>query len=190
MIGLGICFATCYRLRGDGQEGSRGNSISFWNDSCDIVGRLPRPKRRCGVVQVKSRDGKDASKLFAVRPNLLREALRWLINHNPLYANVEIDEAVLQSLDEQDSDEHIPAIEIDEGVDIAERQNANDERKLYVDVSCRTCVVSNVYDLICIFVTDASSVTSSARASHLASPGEMNGGRCTADAAFVHTPPT
>ena len=53
MVGLGICFTTCYNLQGDGQECSRGNAINFWNDTFRIASSLPHPLERCGVIQMR-----------------------------------------------------------------------------------------------------------------------------------------
>lgn len=129
MIGLGLCFTTCYRLRGDGQEGTHGNSISYWNDACEIAKKLPRPLRRSGVVQVRTHGRRDKKKFFDIRPNLLRQALRWLIDNNPLYADVTIDEDVLQSLELETSADNVPEIEVEEDPNDTERSNANEQGK-------------------------------------------------------------
>ena len=82
MIGLGVCFTTCFRVRG-GQDFTRGNSINYWNKAFDVVTKLPRPLSRCGVVRMKSSD-EQPGQYYAVRPCLLRRALLWLREHNPL----------------------------------------------------------------------------------------------------------
>jgi hypothetical protein len=44
-IGLGIYCTPCYNLRGSGQECSRGNTINYWNDACELISTLPaRPQ--------------------------------------------------------------------------------------------------------------------------------------------------
>jgi hypothetical protein len=97
MVGLGICFTTCYTLGSLGQTATRGNSINFWNDDIDLVAKLPRPPQLCGVIQLRRHEGRGSC--FTVRPWLLRKALDWLRANNPLYRGVVVDETVMDSLD-------------------------------------------------------------------------------------------
>jgi hypothetical protein len=98
MISLGICFISCFRLKGGGQRGTRGNAISYWNDSCSLVTKLPRPPTKCGVVHLRVQGEHSSGRVFDVRPHYLRCALLWLVENNELYNGVQIDEKALQDL--------------------------------------------------------------------------------------------
>lgn len=109
MIGLGVCFTTCYRLKSGGQYATRGNCISFWNQICSTVSKLPRPVSKCGVIYLRSNSQRLG--VYEIRPNYIRAALYWLIKNNPLYSTVEIDEELLQQLQEANN---LPELIIEE----------------------------------------------------------------------------
>ena len=112
MIGLGVCFTTCFQVSG-GQHFTTGNSINYFNDSFDVVRKLPRPLTRAGVIRLKASGEDQRTSYYNVRPQLLKKALIWLREHNPLYRDVEIDEEVLQELSVQCVDTELPSIEVD-----------------------------------------------------------------------------
>ena len=135
MIGIGVCFTTCYRLVG-GQEGTKGNGISFWNDVCNLATILPRPLSKCGVVRLKSSRHVDGSHFFNVRPHYIRAALYWLIENNPLYKNVKIDEDLLTGLERSHGMSDLPVLDVDANdVDIPERSNTSEYLYVWVSVS-------------------------------------------------------
>lgn len=113
LIGLGVSFTTCVNLYCDGQEFTRGNAINYWNDAVNVVLELPRPLSKCGIVYLKAQNTK-SSPFFRVRPHLVRRALSWLIEHNPLYKKVKISEANLAALQAFDVDTDIPSITLTE----------------------------------------------------------------------------
>ncbi|KAG3018189.1 hypothetical protein PC120_g10578 [Phytophthora cactorum] len=111
LIGLGVSFTTCVNLYCDGQEFTRGNSINYWNSAVEVVLDLPRSLHKCGVVFLKTKTTESA-RLFRVRPDLLRRALCWLIENNPLYTNVRISEENLAALHHFDVANDIPNVSI------------------------------------------------------------------------------
>lgn len=88
MIGLGNSATTCFNVHG-GQEFTRRNSINYLNDAFDIVKKLPRPLSRCGVVRVRSAIDSDDRSFYNTRPDLVKNALTWLIGHNLLCQEIE-----------------------------------------------------------------------------------------------------
>ncbi|KUF88259.1 hypothetical protein AM588_10001753 [Phytophthora nicotianae] len=125
LIGLGISFTTCVSLHCDGQEFTRGNSINYWNNAVDTVLELPRPIRKCGIVYLKTKNN-SAGQLFRVRPDIVRRALCWLIEHNTLYKNVGISEDNLAALKEFDVESYLPSISLtdEEAQELVLQQNA------------------------------------------------------------------
>ena len=85
VVGLGICFTSCYNINGKCQECTKGHCINYWNDACTIAVSLPHPIERCGIVRLETARDPNHQRLFMVRPNLIRTALLWLREHNPLY---------------------------------------------------------------------------------------------------------
>ncbi|POM73102.1 Hypothetical protein PHPALM_10082, partial [Phytophthora palmivora] len=113
LIGLGVSFTTCVNLYCDGQEFTRGNSINYWNNAVDVVLDLPRPLSKCGIIYLKSQK-ENSSNIFRVRPDLLRRALCWLIDNNPLYRKVRISEVNLAALHQFDVEDNLPTITLTE----------------------------------------------------------------------------
>ncbi|GMF35722.1 unnamed protein product [Phytophthora fragariaefolia] len=111
LIGLGVSFTTCVNLYADGQEFTRGNSVNYWNNVVDTVLELPRRIRKCGIVYLKTGNS-DARPFFKVRPDIVRRALCWLIDNNPLYRNVHISEENLVALREFDVEIDLPSISL------------------------------------------------------------------------------
>jgi hypothetical protein len=111
LIGLGVSFTTCVNLYRDGQAFTRGNAINYWNEPGQIVRELPRPLRACGVVFLATASDK-TTKYFRVRPDLVRQALRWLIAHNPLYGEITISEDNLRALEEINAERDVPSIQV------------------------------------------------------------------------------
>ncbi|KAG6967009.1 hypothetical protein JG688_00006514 [Phytophthora aleatoria] len=130
LIGLGISFTTCVNLHSDGQEFTRGNSINYWNNVVDTVLDLPRPIRKCGIVYLKTRNN-NAAQFFRVRPDLVRRALCWLIDNNPLYKNVRISEENLAALKQFDINADLPSVSLsdDEAQVLVFRENEINQRR-------------------------------------------------------------
>ena len=102
MIALAVPFMTVKRLPHGGQMSTIGHTITFPNEISSVVRRLPRPLERASIVWVRT-NGRGTGVLEPVRPNMIREALLWLREHNPLYAHIIIDEEVLAQLENPQS---------------------------------------------------------------------------------------
>ncbi|GMF17089.1 unnamed protein product [Phytophthora fragariaefolia] len=90
-------------------EFTRGNSINYWNNAFDVVLDLPRPLSKCVIVYLKTLKAKSTN-IFRVHPDLIRRALCWLIDHNPLYKRVRISKKNLAVLRQFDVETNIPTI--------------------------------------------------------------------------------
>lgn len=95
----------------DGQSKSFGNTSFFvnWDSVSDVAQKLPRALNEARVIvryPGKTTEGVDKLRTLTgikemalnVNPRKLRACLGWLIEHNPLYANVIKDDAVLRTL--------------------------------------------------------------------------------------------
>jgi len=101
-----------------------GNCSTFvnWDGVSNVVKKLPRSleevrvkfsygdkinagkDRLCGKANIKALG-------YIVNPEKIHKALLWLIDHNPLYRTVTIDQAVLQSIRAAYAEPHVPSIQ-------------------------------------------------------------------------------
>ena len=75
-----------------GQRAYKGHVITFPTSIQTIASTLPHCPRELPIVRLVSASGSYKSKDFRVRRNSVLNALRWLIENNPLCRNVIIDE--------------------------------------------------------------------------------------------------
>ncbi|MGI4847168.1 MAG: DUF6570 domain-containing protein [Janthinobacterium lividum] len=90
------------------QRGYTGSSVSYPQPALEVLKVLPvNPEGICDFLRVtfigtSFPDRKHTASLLGVRPSAVRSALLWLIEHNPLYKNVAIDEEALHQYENAD----------------------------------------------------------------------------------------
>ena len=98
----------------DGQIGSRGHVCSFVQDItslCTVLPRLPSDVHFIKVVKKYLQEGGEvASKMFTIRKTSVLEALKWLKEHNVEYAVIEINEANLDWMENNNEQELPPSV--------------------------------------------------------------------------------
>lgn len=90
----------------------KGHSISFLMDHTDMVrelNSLPVAPAQLPMLVVRQ-EGVEGVREHRVHRERVRTALIWLKHNNPYYSNIEIDEAVLQSLPEDGEIVDLPSI--------------------------------------------------------------------------------
>ena len=92
LISLIDAFVTVKRLD-SGQYATTDNMVNFYNNMNHLVKKLPRPLDSINIIFVRVA-GQQLQE-HVVRPTRVRTALHWLVEHNPLYADVIIDEEAL-----------------------------------------------------------------------------------------------
>jgi hypothetical protein len=117
MISQVEAFVTVRRLDG-GQYGTKDNIVNFFNDVMHVVKKLPRPASNIKLVFVRITGYQVREHL--VRPDRIRAALHWLKAHNPLYADVIIDEELLARWDHYASQPQQVVIEADPAEEVQE----------------------------------------------------------------------
>mmetsp|Transcript_12419 Transcript_12419/g.26133 ORF Transcript_12419/g.26133 Transcript_12419/m.26133 type:complete len:478 (-) Transcript_12419:717-2150(-) len=90
--------SACHDAFDTGQYYTHGNLCMLTNNVCELIKNLPRRADNCNVIHVIKRDGAGRRFSSKGRPNLLRDALNWLVNNNCLYRDVQINEALLSGM--------------------------------------------------------------------------------------------
>jgi hypothetical protein len=119
-----------YRLHG-GQHRYRGNVINFPQDVQEFTTRLSRHLSSLNVLVVHYQSANDSVVFrdFKVRCNKVARALLWLKGNNHYYADITIDNEILQSLSEDNSIIDIfPQLQDDQLIDnnLDDIENGND----------------------------------------------------------------
>ena len=87
----------------------RGNCITFCQDLEELATELPRLPQDLNYVILQNRDSK--KKEFKIRPKCLVEALQYLKDNNPYYADVNINMDNVQYYEDREGTIHdIPTI--------------------------------------------------------------------------------
>lgn len=115
MIAKVVCFITIRVPKFGAQLHTKGHAINLVNKVTSICNKLPRAPNDTGIVIVRPPSGGVLSGIseFVARPDKVRAALVWLKTHNPLYADVELDEDVLRSLQDP-TQQNLVEIEVPE----------------------------------------------------------------------------
>ncbi|XP_034232800.1 uncharacterized protein LOC117640409 [Thrips palmi] len=88
-----------YKIRGH-QFGYRGNVINFPQEVNDLARALPHRIQDLSSIIAVRQQRADGHVDFRVRAGVVRQALLWLRDNNPYYANVEVSEGNLALLPE------------------------------------------------------------------------------------------
>lgn len=85
-------------IKPGGQRGYSGHCINLPQNVKELASSLPRYPKDLSVIIVKMKGRNDTFKYVIVRRQKVHDALLWLAQNNPHYADVEIDELALNSL--------------------------------------------------------------------------------------------
>ena len=123
-----------HRLRGGAQLGYKGHVAAFYQDVAPIAKTLPRLARDVLIVIVRrARDNGDHTVVddLRVRRTVVETMLKYLIQHNPYYRDIDVDMAALLALPEEGHlDPQTAAIGVNMDVQEAQDQegeNTNDD---------------------------------------------------------------
>ena len=112
-----------------GQVGCKGHIVSFPQRVSDMATILPRLPKETNLVRVikryKTQDGGSGQHAFIIRRKNVLTALQWLKEHNPEYANIEIDSNRLDWIGNREERELTASYMVDTIVDKPDR---NDDR--------------------------------------------------------------
>ena len=97
LISAVMPFMAIYHLP-RGQYGYRGHVINMPQDITSFASSLPRVPSDFDVIFVRKEGSKQFHRDFRVRKSVVLRALLWLKQNNKYYANIKIDEAVLNQL--------------------------------------------------------------------------------------------
>ncbi|CAB4041007.1 ATP-dependent DNA helicase PIF1, partial [Paramuricea clavata] len=87
-------------IKPGGQRGYSGHCVNLPQSITELATSLPRYPRALSVILVKVKGKNNTFKDVKVRREKVHNALLWLIQNNPLYAELEIDTDALNSLPE------------------------------------------------------------------------------------------
>ena len=87
-------------LKPGGQRGYFGHCINLPQAVSDVAKSLPRSPKDLALIIVKVKGQNGKMKNLFVRRSVVANALTWLINHNPLYKDVTVNESMIDSLPE------------------------------------------------------------------------------------------
>lgn len=132
------CMYIC-RLRGGGQFAYRNHVIAFPQDIQSIVNELPRTPAATQLLLVRKPGKNNTHKDFRVRRGHVVAALEWLMQHNPLYAQIRIRQDIVAQLPEDGVPSDMPAVpedvnnvEVEEMADIVDPERAVEEAESVV----------------------------------------------------------
>ena len=103
--------------RPGGQHGYRGHVLSLSQNIKDFARRLPHDVQDLAVLVVRRPTTNNQFVDLKVRRQRVLDALLWLRNHNPLYSDIQIDQARVASLP-LDGQVDVPAIDAEAPADI------------------------------------------------------------------------
>ena len=83
-----------------GQQGYTGHCVNLPQNVTELATSLPRYPKHLAVIIVKVKGGENTFKDVRVRKQNVRNALVWLINNNPHYSELLINQDALNSLPE------------------------------------------------------------------------------------------
>ena len=81
-----------------GQRAYKGHCINFPQDIQKLADTLPRYPKELHIIVITAEGKNNTSKDLIVRRQKVSMALQWLVDHNPVYKNIQIDYTCLSSL--------------------------------------------------------------------------------------------
>ncbi|CAB4003586.1 Hypothetical predicted protein [Paramuricea clavata] len=115
-------------IKPGGQRGYSGHCVNLPQNITELATSLPRYPRALSVILVKVKGKNNTFKDVKVRREKVHNALLWLIQNNPLYAELEIDTDALNSLPENGVPTDLVAVETEDDI-INDSDLMPDDRK-------------------------------------------------------------
>ena len=97
-----------------GQRGYSGHIVNLPQDVRELASLLPRYPKDISIIIIRAKGKGGSFKNLSVRRQVVSNALNWLIQNNPHYADVHVNLCALNSLPENDVPQEILSIETDE----------------------------------------------------------------------------
>ena len=127
-------------IKPGGQRGYSGHCINLPQNVTQLATSLPRYPKDLAVIIVKVK-GRDNTFKDMVRKQKIQIALFWLINNNPHYSELIINEDVLHSLPENGIPPDLMTVETDD--DIVSDDNCSPDVGPPTDNPCEDIVYDN-----------------------------------------------
>jgi hypothetical protein len=103
-------------IKPGGQQGYSGHCINLPQNVTELVTSLPRYPKDLAVIIVKVKGRENTFKDVRVRKKKVHKALVWLINNNPHYSELLINEDALNSLPENGVPPDLMTVETDDDI--------------------------------------------------------------------------
>ncbi|CAB4019300.1 Hypothetical predicted protein [Paramuricea clavata] len=103
-------------IKPGGQRGFSGHCINLPQNVKDLAMSLPRYHKDLAVIIVKAKGRENTFRDVTVRKQKVHNALVWLINNNPHYSELLINEDALSSLPESGVPPGLMTVETDDDI--------------------------------------------------------------------------
>ena len=103
-------------IKPGGQRGYSGHCINLPQNVTELAKYLPRYPKNIAVIIVKVKGKENTFKDVNVRKQKVHDALLWLIQHNPHYSEVTINEVALNSLPENNIPKDLLTLETEDEI--------------------------------------------------------------------------
>ena len=104
-------------VRPGGQRGYSGHCINLPQRVEQLASKLPRYPKDLAVIVVQMKGKNNSTRDMKVRRNVVHDALMWLLTHNPLYKELEIDQEALNTLPENGVPQDFITLNTEEEID-------------------------------------------------------------------------
>jgi hypothetical protein len=103
-------------IKPGGQRGYSGHCINLPQNVKELATSLPRYPKELSVIIVKAKGKNDTFKDVTVRKQKVHEALLWLIQNNPYYSDLQVNEDALNLLPENGVPPDLMTVETDDNI--------------------------------------------------------------------------
>ncbi len=103
-------------IKPGGQRGYSGHCINLPQNVKELAISLPRYPKELSVIIVKAKGKNDTFKDVTVRKQKVQEALLWLIQNNPYYSDLQVNEDALNLLPENGVPPDLMTVETDDDI--------------------------------------------------------------------------
>ena len=103
-------------IKPGGQRGYSGHCINLPQNVTELATSLPRYRKDLAVIIVKVKGRDNTFRDVTVQKERVHDALIWLINNNPHYSELTINEEALNSLPENGVPTNLMTVQTDDGI--------------------------------------------------------------------------
>jgi hypothetical protein len=103
-------------IKPGGQRGYSGHCINLPQNVKELATSLPRYPKELSVIIVKVKGKNDTFKDVTVRKQKVHEALLWLIQNNPYYSDLQVNEDALNLLPENGVPQNLMTVATDDDI--------------------------------------------------------------------------